>query len=178
MKLSLLSLALFASAANAFAPVTTTTTTSTTQLQATSRRELLEQAVGFSFAALIASPAAALADARPMYLTEPTDEFKANEAKAMEFKRLQLAQKKKFLEALDKLLNEKDDEAALEADLNALRGLIVETTGLPLGIKKDDLYKQIRSKKAKGYWPTKAEIQSHRRWATRYSWCGWITGWP
>jgi len=29
---------------------------------------------------------------------------------------------------------------------------------LPIGIKKDELFKQIRTKKARGYWPTKVEI--------------------
>jgi hypothetical protein len=149
-----MTLALVASTANAFVPVSINPQ-STTQLQA-SRRAILEQAAGLAI--LIGSPAVALADSRPMYLTEPTEEFKANEAKAAEFKRQQLALKKKFLEALDKLLNEKDDEEALETDLNALRLLIVEGTGLPLGIKKDDLFKQIRTKKSRGYWPTRAEI--------------------
>ena len=76
----------------------------------------------------------------------------------MAFKRAQLAQKKKFLDVLEKLTNEKDDEEALEADLVALRKLVIETEGLPTGIKKEDFYKQIRTKKAKGYWPTKVEI--------------------
>lgn len=156
MRIALLILAVFASDASAFVPISAPATAATTSQLDASRRELLEQTA--ALAVLVGSPAAALAEPRPMYLTEPTDEFKANEAKAMEFKRQQLAQKKKFLEALDKLLNEKDDEAALESDLVDLRSLIVESTGLPLGIKKDDLYKQIRTKKAKGYWPTKAEI--------------------
>jgi 5'-deoxynucleotidase YfbR-like HD superfamily hydrolase len=93
-----------------------------------------------------------------MYLTEPTDEFKANEAKAMEFKRQQLQIKKEFSTVLEKLLAEPNDEGALVSDLKALKALIAKTGGLPLGIKKDELYKVIRSKKAKGFWPTNVEI--------------------
>jgi len=93
-----------------------------------------------------------------MYLSEPTEEFKANEEKAMAFKRQQLAQKKKFEQILDQLMNEKNDEDALEADLMQLRKLVIETEGLPVGIKKDDFFKQVRTKKARGYWPTKVEI--------------------
>lgn len=138
-----------------------TSSSTTTSLQATNRRDMLERAAGMlvgSAAVLIGSPTASLAEPRPMYLTEPTEEFKANEAKAAEFKRQQLAQKKKFLDLLEKLTNEKDDEAALEAELIGLRKLVVETEGLPIGIKKDELFKQIRTKKARGYWPTKVEI--------------------
>ena len=70
----------------------------------------------------------------------------------------QIAQKKKFVDALDKLMSEKEDEKAIEADLVLLRQLIIETQGLPQGIKKDDFYKQVRTKKARGYWPTSCEI--------------------
>ncbi|KAL3925744.1 MAG: hypothetical protein SGILL_000194 [Bacillariaceae sp.] len=93
-----------------------------------------------------------------MYLTEPTDEFKANEAKSMEFKRQQLAIKKDFSAALDRFLAEPNDGDALENDLRALKALVAKTGGLPLGIKKDELFKVIRSKKAKGFWPTPVEI--------------------
>ena len=165
MKLQLLTLALLACTSSAFVPISAPTTTVTTSLQASSnnnsRRDVLEQAVGVlatGAMSLVVAPAMSLADARPMYLTEPTEEFKANEAKAAEFRRLQLVQKKKFLDVLDKLTNEKDDEAALEEDLITLRKLVVETQGLPAGIKKEDFYKQIRTKKARGFWPTKVEI--------------------
>lgn len=76
----------------------------------------------------------------------------------MAFKREQLALKKEFVAALETLLNEVDDEEKLEADLRVLQGLTAKGGGLPLGIKKEDLYKQIRSKKAKGFWPTNVEI--------------------
>ena len=86
------------------------------------------------------------------------DEFKANEAKAMEFKRQQLAVKKEFNIALDKFLSEANDEDSLVKDLNELQKLVVRAAGLPLGIKKEELFKIIRSKKAKGFWPTPVEI--------------------
>jgi hypothetical protein len=165
MKLQTLTLALLAVSVSGFAPVSTSkpiisrsaSGTTTTSLDA-SRRQMLEGLLLAAAGATALSPLAANAESRPMYLTDPTEEFKANEAKAMEFKRVQLAQKKKFLDAIDRLLGEKEDETALEGDVRALQALVIETQGLPVGIKKDDLYKQIRSKKAKGYWPTKVEI--------------------
>lgn len=126
------------------------------------RRDVFEaaftSAVGMASIFIALGPQEALAEPRPMYLSEPTDEFKANEAKAMEFKRAQLARKKEFNVVLDKFLAESNDEAAIVKDLNDMQGLIARAGGLPLGIKKDELFKAIRSKKAKGFWPTKCEI--------------------
>jgi hypothetical protein len=135
------------------------TLTSTTSLSATpsSRRDMLGTGMA-TMIGLVSIPMAVSAEPRPMYLTEPTDEFKANEAKAMEFKRQQLAIKKDFNTALDKLLAETNDADALENDLKTLKGLVAKTGGLPLGIKKEELIKIIRSKKAKGFWPTPVEI--------------------
>jgi hypothetical protein len=56
-------------------------------------------AVAFGMAIL---PQVAAAEPRPIHLTERTDEFRANEAKAMEFKRGQLMLKKEFLALMDK----------------------------------------------------------------------------
>ena len=126
------------------------------------RRDVLEtafaSAIGMASVFVTLSPLEALAEPRPMYLSEPTEEFKANEAKAMEFKRAQLARKKEFNVAIDKFLAESNDEAAIVKDLNDLQALVARGGGLPLGIKKDELFKVIRSKKAKGFWPTKCEI--------------------
>ncbi|OEU13391.1 hypothetical protein FRACYDRAFT_269797 [Fragilariopsis cylindrus CCMP1102] len=126
------------------------------------RREILETAVasaaGIASFFVLAPPQEAMAEARPMYLSEPTDEFKENEAKGMAFKREQLAVKKEFNAALDTFLNEANDSDALVKDLKDLQNLIVKAAGLPLGIKKDDLFKQIRSKKGKGFWPVPAEV--------------------
>ncbi|KAG7364463.1 hypothetical protein IV203_037665 [Nitzschia inconspicua] len=132
----------------------------TTSLSATgSRRDIL---VGTGLLGIVAvltgAPVVADAENRPMYLTEPTDDFKANEAKAMEFKRQQLAIKKEFSAILEKFLAEPNDGDALEKDLRTLKALVAKTGGLPLGIKKDELFKVIRSKKAKGFWPTPVEI--------------------
>jgi hypothetical protein len=126
------------------------------------RRDVLEtafaSATGMASLFLALAPQKAAAEPRPMYLSEPTEEFKANEAKAMEFKRAQLAIKKEFNTALDKFLQEPNDEGAIVKDLKDLQGLIAKSGGLPLGIKKEELFKMIRSKKAKGYWPTNCEI--------------------
>jgi len=49
--------------------------------------------------------------ARPTYLTEPTEEFKQNEAKTSAFKREQLERKKSFLAVLEKLETDPNNEA-------------------------------------------------------------------
>jgi hypothetical protein len=130
----------------------------TTSLSTSSRRDIILDAGLLVVAGVFAAPHSANAEARPMYLTEPTEEFKANEAKAMEFKRQQLTIKKEFSTILEKFLAEPNNGDALENDLRTLKALVAKTGGLPLGIKKDELFKIIRSKKAKGYWPTPVEI--------------------
>ena len=158
----LLTSSLLVSTATAFvvSPAQTTDSTfTTTRLDATaSRREILSGTAAAAALVVAGIPLESHAEPRPMYLKEPTAEFKANEAKAADFKRKQLEQKKKFNDALDKLVNEPDDEDALEKDLIDLRRLVVETQGMPAGIKKEDMYKIVRTKKAKGFWPTKVEI--------------------
>ena len=126
-----------------------------TELSA-SRRDIIQSVA--SAIGVAALPQVAFAEPRPMYLTEPTDEFKANEAKAMEFKRQQLMVKKEFQTVLERLIVEPNDADALVKDLTDLKTLVARTGGLPLGIKKDEVFKIIRSKKAKGFWPTPVEI--------------------
>ena len=154
MKIATLSLIVTVASVSGFAP-NQQQATSNTALSAT-RRELLDAAaLAFGVSLL---PQVANAEPRPMYLTEPTDEFKANEAKAMEFKRAQLMLKKEFQSVMEKFPSEPNDEEVLVKDIKDLQALVVKTQGLPLGIKKDELFKVIRSKKAKGYWPTNVEI--------------------
>jgi len=76
----------------------------------------------------------------------------------MEFRKKQLVLKGEFVKVLARLTSESSTEEELVADLKELRSLVVQTEGLPLGIKKEDMYKVIRSKKAKGFWPTNVEI--------------------
>lgn len=130
-----------------------------------SRRDVLDAAAAAGMAsiflvaaAVVVVPPASAEEPRPMYLTEPTEDFKANEAKSMEFKRQQLAIKKEFNEVLTAFLAEGNDEDKLVNELKAMKKVIARTGGLPLGIKKEDLFKTIRTKKAKGYWPTPVEI--------------------
>lgn len=92
------------------------------------------------------------------YLTEPTEEFKESERQRMEFRKKQLSLKADFVKVLARLTSESSTQEALVTDLKELRTLVTQTGGLPLGIKKEDMYKVIRSKKAKGYWPTDVEI--------------------
>lgn len=152
----------------AFVPASTPARTSnnnnvksktTTMTLSATRRESMETAAALLLGGMVFGPTVkASAEPRPVYLTEPTDEFKQNEAKAMEFKRQQLLIKKEFVAVLDRLVAEPNDEELLVKDLNELQLLIKKTQGLPLGIKKDELFKIIRTKKAKGFWPTSVEI--------------------
>jgi hypothetical protein len=95
---------------------------------------------------------------RPKYLVEPTAEFKENEAKASEFKRIQLQGKKAFLDILEKLETDPNDESMLAKDLDDMRRLVKKNYGLPLGITKDELVKRVRRRKAKKFWPTQVEV--------------------
>lgn len=95
---------------------------------------------------------------RPKYLTEPTEEFKENERKSSEFKREQLLRKQEFVKVLDKLQTDPNDENALAGDLDQLRELVRANSGLPLGINKQEVVKQVRRRKAKKFWPTGVEI--------------------
>lgn len=123
---------------------------------AVSRRAVLATAPLAAFAALAATAPAA--SALETYLTEPTDEFKESERQRMEFRKKQLVAKGSFVKVLARLTGESSTEDQLNADLSELRTLVTDTGGLPLGIKKEDMYKVIRSKKAKGFWPTSVEI--------------------
>ena len=150
---------------SAFAPTASLVgrTSSTSSLQASRREFVWDTVAGAMGAATILATtmnpsAATAADKRPTYLEEPTEEFKANEEKSMAFKREQMAIKKEFVAALERLTTELDDETKLEADLRALQSLVAKTGGLPLGIKKEEVYKQIRARKAKGFWPTSVEV--------------------
>lgn len=95
---------------------------------------------------------------RPTYLVDPTEDFKANEAKAMAFRRSQLEQKKSFLAVLEKFENDPNDESLLSTGLDNMRKLVRAQNGLPLGVTKEDLVKRIRRRKAKRYWTTGIEI--------------------
>jgi hypothetical protein len=144
-----------ATAAAAFAPTTQQETTTNSALSA-SRRDIFG-ALAFGVAAVVV-PQTSFADARPMYLVEPTDEFKENEAKSMAFKREQLRLKKEFISALEQFTETPNDEEALAKDIKDLQMLVKKDGGLPMGIVKDDMVKIIRSKKSKGFWPTSVEV--------------------
>lgn len=101
---------------------------------------------------------ASAAAARPEYLSEPTDDFKESERQRMEFKAAQLKEKKEFTTVLDHLTNESKTEEDLVTDLKQLRNCVKKFGGMPLGIKKEDMVKIIRRKKALGFWPTPVEI--------------------
>ena len=123
-----------------------------------SRRDVLQGLAYVSPASfLIGGKAAYAAEYAQTWLTDPTEEFKANEEKAIAFKRAQLQVKKKFTDVLNRLTNESKTEADIVRDLNDLRELVVATGGLPLGIKKEAVYKTIRAKKRLS-WSTNSEI--------------------
>jgi hypothetical protein len=142
-------------AASGFAPQPTSSKTSSSSALDATRRDVFQSA---ALMGMFLIPQVASAEARPMYLTEPTDEFKANEEKSMAFKRAQLAIKKEYQDALSKLMAEGDDAEALTKDVKDIQAVIAKYGGLPLGIKKEELFKTIRSKKAKGFWPTSVEV--------------------
>ncbi|KAL3778653.1 hypothetical protein HJC23_008637 [Cyclotella cryptica] len=172
MKSILLALLFTANPASSFTPTkqqhhtpTTpprTTTITTTTLQAhnpTPRRTLLGQLTPLLLLTLpITTTIHPQAQAIETYLTEPTEEFKESERQRIEFRKNQLLRKGEFIKVLTRLTTESTTEEALIDDLTTLRNLVVQTGGLPLGIKKEDMYKVIRSRKAKGNWPTDVEI--------------------
>ena len=97
------------------------------------------------------------ANFRETYLTEPTEEFKQNEEKALAFKKGQLQIKQKFVDVLTRFTNESKTESDIVKDLGELRELVIATGGLPIGIKKEQIYKIIRAKKRVS-WSTPSEI--------------------
>ena len=120
------------------------------------RRSVLQKA--FLSAGALLLPTSAIAAPRPEYLSDPTEEFKESERQRMEFKAAQLKVKKEFTAVLDRLTNESKTEDDLVRDLKDLKSLVSSTGGMPLGIKKEDMVKIIRRKKAQGFWPTNVEI--------------------
>lgn len=144
-------------AIEAFVPAATTQQmhTQSTALDAvSSRRSVLANIA--AFAPIVATTASA--NAIETYLTEPTEEFKESERQRMEFRKKQLELKGEFVKVLARLTTESKTEPELIEDLTDLKQLVIITGGLPLGIKKEEMYKVIRSKKAKGFWPTDVEI--------------------
>lgn len=98
-----------------------------------------------------------------LYKNEPTHDLPAcwpieSERQRSEFRAAQVIIKQKFTKVLDRLTDVSKTESELQADLVELRGLVTETGGMPLGIKKEDMVKIIRRKKAQGFWPTNVEI--------------------
>jgi hypothetical protein len=97
---------------------------------------------------------------RPTFLVEPTDDFKANEAKATIFKRQQLQAKQAFAAVQEKITTDPNDEAALAEDLDEMRRQVKKAGGLPAGILKDDVIRSVRRRKSKKpkFWPVNCEI--------------------
>lgn len=125
-----------------------------------SRRDVISSVLSGASGAAAAAlfPVGNRANAIDTYLTEPTEEFKESERLRMEFRKKQLVLKGEFVKVIARLTTESMTEEELIRDLQELKALVIKTGGLPLGIKKDELYKVIRSKKAKGFWPTDVEI--------------------
>jgi hypothetical protein len=95
---------------------------------------------------------------RPTWLTEPTDEFKESEQKAMDFKRKNLIISKQFQSLLDIITTAPNNEQTLLDTLDSLRRLVKSNGGLPIGITKDEIVKTCRRRKSKKYWPTSVEV--------------------
>lgn len=172
MKLQLTTIALLATTCNAFTSTPTTFTKSVSSSsssslcmsESNSRREAISTLfTGIAAAATVTvttlTPQAAFARREPLpeYLTEPTEAFKESERQRDEFRRNQLKIKREFNTVLDRFTFESKTEEEFVRDLKDLKSLVIQTEGLPLGIKKDELVKIIRAKKAKGLWPTEVE---------------------
>ena len=149
----LLAAALSAIAIEAFVPAATTAQCTALE-SVSSRRSVLAKIA--AFAPIVAATTSA--NAIETYLSEPTYEFKESERQRVEFRKKQLEMKGEFVKVLARLTTESSSEAQLIEDLTDLKKLVILTGGLPLGIKKEEMYKVIRSKKAKGFWPTDVEI--------------------
>ena len=149
------------------AAVATTTTTATLVTQTTAHaaevdyeriQDLLKSTEQPGLSRYDSDTTTATTPKRPTYLTEPTDEFKENESKAMEFKRAQLQRKQQFNAILQKLQTDPNDAAVLAADLQQLTDMVSAGGGLPLGVSKEDVVKQVRRRKAQKFWPTTVEV--------------------
>jgi len=131
----------------------------------TNRRDSIKSLISFAITAftttsgvlLPISQAQAAREVRPEYLSEPTDEFKESERQRDEFRRKQLVIKKQFNDVLARLTFDSKTGDEIRDDILDLKVLVQTTGGLPLGIKKDEMVKIIRAKKAKGFWPTEVE---------------------
>jgi hypothetical protein len=143
-------------------PLSRIATTALNAQSPTPRRTLLHQLalplLALSSPLPLTTTPLAAANAIETYLTEPTEEFKESERQRIEFRKKQLLLKGEFVRVLARLTTESSTEEALVDDLTTLRNLVIQTGGLPLGIKKEDMYKVIRSRKARGNWPTNVEI--------------------
>ncbi len=172
MKLSLSTVITLAcvSSANAFAPKYSSSTTYNRQVcqgmvnndsqisdERMNRRGALSSIVAGGSVFLMGGQAASAKPPPQTYLTEPTDEFKESERQRMEFRQKQFKLKGEMQAVLDRIVIEDNNPEALKKDLEALQDVVVKIGGMPLGIKKDDLVKQVRSRKAKGPWPTECE---------------------
>jgi len=127
--------------------------------EATTRREIITTLVTTSIAfSTAAFPSSSEAREAPVeYLSEPTEAFKESERQRDEFRRKQLVIKKNFNDKFAHLTFDANTEDEINSDLEDIKKLITTTGGLPIGIKKDDMVKIIRAKKAKGNWPTRVE---------------------
>jgi len=154
-------------ATNAFQTVPATRITSScspTQLQLSAgdyknRRQAFSQAAAtfFTVASIaVGSPMPVLAKG-PEYLSDPTEDFKESERQRSEFRMAQIKVKKLFVDNLERITTTAKSEEDLKKALEDFKQLIADSGGLPLGIKKDDIVKQIRAKKGAGFWPTSAE---------------------
>lgn len=174
----------WSTAAAAFVPNVVSTKPTTASLQA-SRRDVMTGAVSSLLLPVLLIPTTANAELdfdrvqdllkdtpsnnaadvfattrtkRPTYLAEPTEEFRQNEQKSTAFKREQLKVKGQFTALLQKLQDDPNEEDKLSNDLDELRRLVRKVGGLPLGITKEEVVKQVRRRKARKFWPVNVEI--------------------
>jgi len=101
-------------------------------------------------------------EAPQAYLSEPTEEFKKEEAERAAFRKRQVEYKKKWDGAFAEFQAAPND-AALAATLSSLAKLVQVNGGLPYGLRLTDMITLCRRVKAKaiqaGGWDTPVELE-------------------
>lgn len=85
----------------------------------------------------------------PQYLTEPTEEFKDEEARVAAFQAEQQRIRKEWDRIVDRLATSDDPKVTAQL-LRDLKSFLVNIQDMPVGVKKRDLVKLCRGKKFNG----------------------------
>ncbi|CAM9770210.1 unnamed protein product [Chrysoparadoxa australica] len=135
-----------------------TLSTSSRAEPACSRRDLLQLGIG---ATALTVGALGVEASQYESVDEPTAEFKAAEAKNAEFGKGMKLYQADFSKSLGQLQDAKTDADAIKA-LQQMTALVLKEGQLPTGLKKEALFKTVRTKKAamanSGKWSVDVQI--------------------